>query len=75
VKTDDRDRYSVVCTDVRFFIQGENFNFIKFLSLEGYRMKSVGALGGTEEDTKEGHSLLDIRPPIQKDGEFVLTAL
>jgi hypothetical protein len=37
-------------------------------------MKSVGALGGTEEDTEEGQSLFDIRPPIQKEGEFVLTA-
>ena len=36
-------------------------------------MKSVGALGGTEEDT-EGQSLLDIRPSIQKEGELVLTA-
>lgn len=58
MKTDDRERYSVVCTDVRFFIQGENCNFIKFLSMEGYRMKSVGALGETEEDTEEGHSFL-----------------
>jgi hypothetical protein len=59
VKTEDRERYSFLCTDVRFFIQGQNFNFIKFLPMEGYRMKSVGALGGTEEDTEEGNSLLD----------------
>lgn len=70
MKTDDRERYSIVCTDVKFFIQGQNFNFIKFLSMEGYRMKSVGALGETEEDTEEGHSLLD----IEKEGEFVITA-
>jgi hypothetical protein len=74
VKTDDRERYSVICTDVRIVIQGQNFNFIKFLSMEVYRMKSVVALGGTEEDTEERHSLLDIRSPIQKEGEFVLTA-
>jgi hypothetical protein len=71
---DDRERYSVVCSDVRFFIQGEDFNFVKFLSMEGYRMKSVGSLGGMEEDTEEEHSLLGIRPSIQKEGEFVLTA-
>lgn len=74
MKTDDRERYSVVCADVRFFEQGQNFNFIKFLSMEVYRMKTVGVLGETEDDTEEGHSLLDIRHPIQKEGEFVLTA-
>lgn len=42
--------------------------------MEGYRMKSVSALGGMEEDTEEGHPLLDRRPSIQKKGEFVLTA-
>jgi hypothetical protein len=41
--------------------------------MEGYRMKSVGALGGMEEDT-EGNSLLGIRPAIQKEGRFLLTA-
>ena len=42
--------------------------------MEVYRMKTVGVLGETEDDTEEGHSLLDIRHPIQKEGEFVLTA-
>ena len=36
--------------------------------MQGYRMKSVGALGQTEGDT-EGHPFLD----IQKEGEFVIT--
>jgi hypothetical protein len=66
VKTADRERYSVVCTDARIFIQEPNFNFIKFLLREDYIMKSVGAVGGTEEATEEEHSLLDIRPLIQK---------
>jgi len=70
MKADDRERYSIVCTDVRFFIQGENFNLIKILSMEGYRMESVGALRETAEDTEEGHPLLD----IEKEGEFVITA-
>ena len=64
----------IPCRYVYVILLKRNFNFIKFLSMEVYRMQSVAALGGTEEDTEERHSLLDIRSPIQKEGEFVLTA-
>jgi len=42
--------------------------------MEVYSVKTVGALEETEQDTEEGHPLLDILHPIQKEGEFLLTA-